>query len=432
MSNSAALQTFPRTLIISPSVFNSYTGTGVMLTNLFRHWPKERLAIAHSDVFPVNEEVCGHFFFLTANEIPWIAPFSLFQKEAAPQSMNASPQSATASAARRLFKKYIATELPRSYCFTPAFTSWIENFRPDLIYTVVNDAHLPFVLAAGKKWNVPVAAHMMDDWPTAASNKGSLGFWFQSRTKRNLARLFRSAKLRLCISEEMAEEYRRRYGFDFQHFHNGVDVERYGPLARTQWGSGDPFQLTYIGSLLPYAQLGSLLDIARVVNEMRSEGLRIELNIFSPWSKMVETKFEKYSGVTLSNALEDADVFPALVKSDVLLIPANFDQYSQKFIRYSLPAKIPMYMLSGSAILAYGPSTVSYIQQAARGEWSVAVQNRNLEELKLAIKRLHADPRLRERIGKKGQEICRAVHDNSHLRADFQESLKNASASVRN
>jgi len=42
---------YPKVLLITASTFNPYTDTGLLLTNLFKGWPIEKIAIAYSDNF---------------------------------------------------------------------------------------------------------------------------------------------------------------------------------------------------------------------------------------------------------------------------------------------------------------------------------------------------------------------------------------------
>ena len=54
---------FPKVLVISSSSFNDFTGTGVTLSNLFRDWPKDKLALIHSDnLFKPNEQICNYCY----------------------------------------------------------------------------------------------------------------------------------------------------------------------------------------------------------------------------------------------------------------------------------------------------------------------------------------------------------------------------------
>ena len=43
------MNNYPRILIIGPP-FNNFTGGGITLSNLFKGWPKDRIAVASKDL----------------------------------------------------------------------------------------------------------------------------------------------------------------------------------------------------------------------------------------------------------------------------------------------------------------------------------------------------------------------------------------------
>jgi glycosyltransferase involved in cell wall biosynthesis len=202
-----------------------------------------------------------------------------------------------------------------------------------------------------------------------------------------------------------------------------VDLDNRLSKARNNWSAGKPFKLIYVGSLLPYSQLDSLVDIARVVHELKREGWDIQLEIFSPWYRPYLNKFEVFDSVAMMPALEEGSMFERLVDSDLLLSPANFDKYSRNFIRFSFPAKIPLYMLSGSPILIYGPQTVSYIGDAMGKGWAYVVTDRVKEVLKKAIMELVRDSELRESLGREAQQLSVRLHDNEKMRQSFLKMM---------
>ncbi len=66
---------FPRVLLVSSSAFNAYSGGGVLLTNLFRGWPRDRIGAVHFRVLPLDTTVCERYFVLGKNEIRPRIPF---------------------------------------------------------------------------------------------------------------------------------------------------------------------------------------------------------------------------------------------------------------------------------------------------------------------------------------------------------------------
>ena len=74
---------YPKTLIITSSNFNSYTGTGILLKNLFCGWPKDRLAMAYYDNYDSDsndKSICTNYYGLGNKEKKFIWPVSKFVK----------------------------------------------------------------------------------------------------------------------------------------------------------------------------------------------------------------------------------------------------------------------------------------------------------------------------------------------------------------
>ena len=54
---------YPKILFITPLAFNKFSGTGITFTNLFKNWPKDRIATVTGDKNPVTKDVCEKYFF---------------------------------------------------------------------------------------------------------------------------------------------------------------------------------------------------------------------------------------------------------------------------------------------------------------------------------------------------------------------------------
>ena len=76
-------------------------------------------------------------------------------------------------------------------------------------------------------------------------------------------------------------------------------------------------------------------------------------------------------GITISD--EYTDDFPSrLAGADVLVLAYNFDEDSLRYIRLSMPNKLPEYLASGAPVLAVGPRAANGIDYVCREAWPVA------------------------------------------------------------
>ncbi len=75
------MNNYPRILIFGPP-FNNYTGGGITLSNLFKGWPKDRIAVAATGhvLQSVSTDVCDTYYLLGKEEQKWIFPFNYLQR----------------------------------------------------------------------------------------------------------------------------------------------------------------------------------------------------------------------------------------------------------------------------------------------------------------------------------------------------------------
>ncbi len=70
---------------------------------------------------------------------------------------------------------------------------------------------------------------------------------------------------------------------------------------------------------------------------------------------------------------EDEAFFRRIATADALLLPVNFSDESVRFIRYSMPTKVPAYLTVGTPILAYGPTETAQVNYARKAGWGELV-----------------------------------------------------------
>lgn len=436
--------TLPRILLISPSVFNEYSGGGVMLTNLFRGWPGDRIAMLHSDQFPADQSVCQRFYQLGPSEVRWMWPFSLVQHRLS-HSFHASAtgpapggtrtsrgrHAPSAPAWRRWGTRLLGEEFPRQVRITPPLRQWLLEFRPQLIYTLLgNLTYLQLVRQVAALLQLPVAVHMMDDWPAVLYRRGLFGAQLRRRMQRELRDLLSGAALRMGICEPMCRAYEARHGLPFLPFQNALDLPAWRAQARPDSRVHAPVRLVYTGSIVPSAQLNSLRDICDAVAALYRSGMPVELTIHSPGSMQpaYRAALERGPSVRLEPAADNDTVASVLTSADLLVLPVNFDTESVRYVRYSMPAKVPAYMISGTPVLVYGPREAASVQYALDEGWGFVVTQRSLTALTEAVQLLATDMHLRESLRQRAQHLAAENHDAAKVRPAFQQALAQASA----
>jgi glycosyltransferase involved in cell wall biosynthesis len=439
----ATLEERPRVLLLTSSAFNTYSGGGITLSNLFRGWPRDRLAVVHNDPLPPDTEPCARYYLLREEELGWQWPLRAWaRKRSSPPSSGVVEASSTASPpARRRGRRglqraltLITSEggLQDRAGLTPELRTWVADFAPQVIYTFLGSlGFVRLARALADDSGAALVVHMMDDWPSTRYRGGLLGPWLRATLDRDLREVFARATVRLGIGADMCAEYGRRYGREFAPFHNVLELDAWRPHVRRDWRVSSPLQVLYAGSILEYAQRDALLDVARAVGELRAEGVDVTLQLQTPFGRADAQRghFETLPGVVWGEAPDEATIAARLASADVLLLPVNFDARTVDYVRLSFPTKLPAYLLSGTPVLAYGPEAVAQIRLARDEGWGQVVGRRDSGALKQALRDLASDADRRERLGRRAQEVAARDHDAARVRPLFQAAIAGAAAS---
>jgi glycosyltransferase involved in cell wall biosynthesis len=419
----------PRVLFITAAAFNHVTGGGITFSNLFRGWPKDRIATVHNDPVPVSTDVCERFYRLGASEIdvwPILRRLRPARSDAAVADGNATPSSAH-GLLRRVKSLVFGDGLPEHGVLSPELEAWIAEFRPDVIYTILGGTGLMQVIrAVQRRFAVPLVVHFMDDWQSAIHRGGLLSPWQRRRMQRLIADIVGSARSAMGICDAMCEEYEQRFGRPFAPFQNTVDAARWSAIAKSDLRIGSPIRLLYAGSVLSFAQAESLVDCCAAVTALNAQGMTIELYITSPPAQVaaLRQRFAGDAAIRFSDVIaDDDDYFRSLAAADILLLPVNFDDASIRYIRLSMPTKVPSYLVSGTPVLVYGPSSVAQVDYARTAGWGEIVDRRDVAALCQAITHLATDMPLRERLSRTARGLALERHDGATVRTQFQAAL---------
>jgi glycosyltransferase involved in cell wall biosynthesis len=419
----------PRVLFITAASFNHVTGGGITFSNLFRFWPRDRIATVHNDPVPVSTDVCERFYRLTTSEIdvwPILRRFRPARSDIAVPD-GATTASASPSLLHRAKTFAFGDGLPELGILTPKLESWIAEFRPDVIYTILGGTGLMEVIRAVQhRFALPLVVHFMDDWQSAIHRGGLLSPWQRRRMQHLVAEITASATSTMGICDAMCAEYAQRFGRSFAPFQNTVDTARWSAIAKQDLGTGSPIRLLYAGSVLSFAQADSLADCCAAVAALNTSDIKAVLEIYSPPAQIaaLRQRFSGNSAIRFSDVIADDEAyFRSLAAADILLLPVNFNEASIRYIRLSMPTKVPSYLVSGTPVLVYGPAGVAQVDYARATGWGEIVDRRDVAALGQAIVHLATDMKLRERLSTTARRLAAERHDSATVRTQFQAAL---------
>jgi len=429
----------PKVLILNQP-FVSNTGGGITLSNLFKGWDKEKLAVACSGYImtpEIDPTICNNYYQLGSEERSWSFPFNIFGRKysSGPINFKENTKSKVVTDESKsktrvgFVMKYLNpflsyTGLTHSVSKTKIssqFISWVNEFNPDVIYIQCSSREsILFCNEVQNYFKKPTAFHMMDDWPSVISNKGFFKNYWASKIDKEFKTLLSAVDTPMAICDYMAQEYKTRYGKDFITFHNPININFWATGQKKDYTLQDNPTIMYAGRI----GLGidkSLQSIAKAV-EIVNFKLNISLNFIIQAQKSPEW-ISNYDFVNYQSFVTYEELPKVFGKTDFLILPYDFSPKSIAYIKYSMPTKASEYMTSGGPILIFAPEETALAQYAKNLQWATVVTENDKDLLANTIIDLIKNKEKREKIANNAKELASARHDDQVVTKDFRTAL---------
>lgn len=434
---------YPKILLVTSSTFNSYTGTGILLTNLFKGWPIKKIAMIHSDSFYQDDTACKNSYKLSFGEYGFAWPFLASMNKMIGDRMGRSESTsgnnhsemtgnfaATKAIIRKVYEKVNGVlggqEVYLKYVVSDSLLQWVNQFRPDIIYCHISSLmNLRFARELKNILKIPLCIHIMDDWLNVRYDKGLFASKLKSDFYQEFESLLAESSLRMGIGRKMCDAYEEKFGCSFEPYYNVVNPAIWLKNNDKKRAKNGKFSIVYAGTINT-KNVSNLETISKIVEQLHNEKMNCQLRIytFQPRAEIYRPMLEKKPIVIMGEVPErDEDMISLLKGADLLFLPVDFTKVSIERMRYSIFAKIPAYMMSGTPVLVYGPPDVASVEYAIKEKWAYVVAKKDEKTLKEAIIELASNPGLRERLGRRAQEIGIRDFDANKIRQRFCTAL---------
>ena len=406
------------------------------MSNLFEGWDKEKLAVAAENIHDPTFDVCDKYYQLGSAESKRRFPFNLNPwKERSRSGLlqkgeyangvpgNNKGKSGLKSLYFRLLHFTGLYHYKRRYRLSRELLLWIKEFSPDIIYSQLSSIELiGLVKEIHKKLDVPIAIHIMDDWPLSISKSGLFKSYWRNAIDKQFRQLISKAKVLMSISEAMSNEYMSRYGYKFVPFHNPIDLEFWTRYSKRNYAIDDTFTILYAGRIGVGIE-NSFFDIAEAVGDLNAKGLKIRFHIQATNSNPVLDELSKFTFITINPTVPYSELPRVFSQADVLLLPNDFDRTSRAFLKYSMPTKASEYMISGTPILLYSSAETAVTSHALKYNWAYVVSEKKNEALKSAITELYERRDLRTALGNTARDYAINNYDGALIREQFRKAF---------
>lgn len=432
--------TFYKVLIFGQP-FNNFTGGGITLTNLFKGWPKDKIAVAYMGhgLYNVSTDVCDTVYQLGNEEHKWIFPFSLIQRKFPSGLKKFDPDKKPAFNFIQTGTRYkIVTRFfypllrwTGIYHFlskihvSERFAGFLRDFKPDLLYLQVSTRdEIIFSIDLIEHLRIPSIIHMMDDWPTTISREGLFHKIIEKRIDRELKTLFSKVDLHLSISDAMSAAYIARYKKNFIAFHNPIETSSWLPFSKKDYSlQNDRVSVLYSGRI-GMGITDSIYEVAEAVDRMNLNGMEIKLHIQTPTKdERILNQLKKYKSIIINPFAELYQLPEIFSNADILLLANDFSAHALDYLRLSMPTKASEYMVSGTPVLIYSPEETAVTRFFKDNECGYCVTRQDQNEIIKAFEYLINNEEYRRKTGTRAHEIARSRFSAEKVRKEFQNLL---------
>ena len=413
MSTRIESKGIPRVLIVNGQSIYKENGTGITLQSLFSSWRKDNLleVVVNKSIVSINADqgkqtrvksVC-----VNRGLIYNIATSHRGQKA----NLQLKNGNTSTSKLRKIKSRIRELLVCLSDCSKVKINrkTWIaiKEFAPEIIYTLGGSvATLTLVYRLSKRFNIPVIIHFMDNWVECMQwEENPLLIFYRKKINRLLQKSMKHSTKGICISEEMAEAYFKKFKIPMEVLMNSVPKTM---ISSNNMSATYRKQFVYAGGL----HLGrneALLQVARAIqfcNEKnKTQG---QLNIYTgvEGRKLFQKEFEGLP-VCFYDSVDHKFIWEILKRADILLHVESQNLKVFPFIKYSISTKIPEYLATGKLILYYGPRSTALYKYLKGNDVALVADNFDVLCLKVEEAMIQLDF---SRIQIAAVDLCKKRH----------------------
>jgi glycosyltransferase involved in cell wall biosynthesis len=253
---------------------------------------------------------------------------------------------------------------------------------------------------------IPFFLHLHDDFVYTATDRNH-----PAKTNAALARAWAGAAARFVISDQLGQEYQRRYGrADYVVITDGL--EKIAPFPRP--GPADRLKIYFMG-LFHLEYEPNLRTLLASLEELRRDGL--SLNLTMRCGGLRRGLLADF--VRVLPFAEEAQVERDLSEADLLYFPLPFDAEHSPFVRFSLSTKLVTYLGSGVPILYHGPAHGAASELLTENHAALCCASLDHTQLSAILRRVVDNKSLNESFSANAIALARSKFSLPAIREKF-------------
>jgi hypothetical protein len=430
-------------VIILGETFRLNGGGGITMTNLFKDWPSSHIGVITDGINETNPLTKYSYYQLGDEEIKFPFPFNFVQNHvhSGPYSFNSGSRQYELGELKRgiignIKKKvrpYFDKFLNRTGLFlffyritlSESLRKWILDFNPDIIYIQPFHARImQFGNLLYTQLNIPYAIHIMDDSVKYINQSIVFRKTFQKRIEASFIQLVSNARVRLCISEAMADQYYSRYGKNFLIFRNPIDIDNWMLYQKKDMSvRPEVLKIIYNGRLFS-PTVFSLLDMCQVIDRLNDRGKKVELHIYTHDINPTFNKtVQDLKGVKICKTVTVGEIPGIIQQYDIFFLCLDFDMKAQKYSQFSISTRTSEGMISAVPVLLYAPANTAMFKYFNKYKAGCLVGERDTLKLELAVMKLWNDKAYRSMISDNAVKTAMSDSNSATVREEFRKAM---------
>jgi len=428
---------FPKVLIVGHYP-GDFSGVSITLYNLFSQWPPEKLFVASCD--PINKMLSkrvSHYYHFGHNEskIRFFGYFNRSKNVSQILSLEADklgeklnsisnePKLSTKAKCHNFIKSLLQKTgisfILRKYCVSPDFLKWIQNFKPDIILSMLGDlSTMDFAIELKNITGIKLAVYILDDWVHANPANTLFPKIWCSIFNQKFEKVLKYSDIDIAICKKMAYEYSYIYKKNFLYFHNPVDINLFKHFNHKD---NDKFIISYLGKI-NRETIEGLKDLVFALNLLGNPNILLYLYSGTE-SNYLNKLVTNNKNIQIKKYVQHSNIHLVYLNSDLLFLPLGFTKKSRRYTRLSMPTKISEYMASMVPILLYAPPEVALTEYASSDNFAIILSEKSPFKLKSIIADIYNGKINTDLIKKNAYTLAQEKHNLEFICESFRNAL---------
>lgn len=441
--------TLPKVLIYGET-FKNIGGGGITLNTLFGDWPADNIFMLNdrfgetSDAHFAQYYQLGHLEnksflhklgFITGN----ISGAHKVHKNISQRTITTQNNSLFKGKLYFKFKEIFISFLNIAGIFdlffqfkvSPELILWIKEIKPDVIYfqpsTIEN---IKFINELHQLTGIPYVIHVMDNFLDINTLSKKSNSKRTLSVKQSLHDLVKKSNLCMGICEEMSKQYGKEFNRNFYSFQHAVDKKIWfrNYSVRT---NPRPFIILYAGRT-SIGTSNSLFLLAQAIDNCnKNYNCNFEFQVQSTsQAPGLLKKFSKYNCVRIYKPVPYKNLPDRYIEADLLVLPMDFDKASLNYIKYSMPTKVPEYLISGIPIFVLAHETTALYKYAQSENWAFTNSTVNESDIVSLLLDIRNNYEKRVEISETAKLVGKRNHDIYTVRETFKQLIRKSCTHV--